>query len=173
MDFNNVNEASGGDMVKPGYKGIFAITEVKDEKNTNDKQYLGITFTCADGSMRHSFYTSKAALPRIQHLWKKATQSDLTGNVTEQQIIAGLTGKNVGLKVTGRIGNNGKTYPDLSFGGFACVATPEELELLVFTKREEEDIAAALANLENQASSSADVETTDGAPAAPASDGNF
>jgi hypothetical protein len=170
MDFDNVNEAAGGDLIKPGYKGIFTISEVKDEKNANEKQYFGITFTCDDGSFKQQFYTSQPALPRIKHLWSRATQSELSGQVTEQQIIAGLTGKKVGLKVSGRVGSNGKTYPDLSFGGFACVATPEELEALQFTKKEKEDIEAALANLATQEAENADSET--GSQPAPAAD-NF
>ena len=156
MDFNNVNEASGGDMIKPGHKGVFTISKVEDTANSNGKQYLAVTFDSPDGGLRHSFYTSQAALPRIKHLWSKATQSELEGNVTEQQIITGLTGKSVGLKITGRIGNNGKTYPDLSFGGFACL--PADIDSLEFTKKEQDDIEKALANLEAQASSAADAE---------------
>lgn len=160
MNFDNVNEASGGELVKPGTKAIFTIAEVKDAKNTNEKEYFAVNFSSEDGNFTEQFYKSTGALPRLVHLWGKANPtSPLTGDVTEAQIIAGLTGKKVGLKVGGRIGTNGKTYPNLSFGGFACEPTQEALNALEFTKREKEEIEAALANLATQAADNADSET--------------
>ena len=158
MNFDGVEEAQSG-MTAPGTKGIFKITKVEAKTNMNGKEYLAITFESEDGSsFTHMFYWTEKAVSRIQHLWKHATGTKLEGEVAIQQVIAGLTGKKVGLKVIGRIGTNGRSYPDLSYGGFACDATAEEVAKLQFTATEQRAVDAALENAQNQGVENADSE---------------
>jgi len=162
LNFDGVQDAKGGDMVLPGTKAIFTIAEVEHGTSTNKgTPYLKMKFLSDDGaSFTHSFYLSEKALSRIQHLWKHSHGGEeLKGQVTIEGLIAGFKGRKVGLKVTGMIGNNGKTYPDLPFGGFACDPTAEALEELQFTSTEQADIAKALENREKQSVNNADIET--------------
>jgi hypothetical protein len=162
MNFSNVKEATGGEMVLPGTKAIFTIESVEHGTSTNGKDYLLVNFTSEAGSFKHYFYLVDGALSRIQHLWKHSHGgNELSGEVSIEGLIAGLKGKRVALKVTGRIGNNGKTYPDLPFGGFAADATEEGLASLEFSAREQNDIVAALKNLQNQSVQTADAEISD------------
>ena len=162
LNFNGVQEAQGGDMVLPGTKAIFTVAEVESgESSQKGTPFLKVKFVANDGaSFTHSFYLVEKALSRLQHLWKHThAGQELSGNVSIEALVTGLKGKKVALKVTGRIGSNGKTYPDLSFGGFAADPTEEGLKSLEFTASEQADIAVALENRTKQSVQNADTET--------------
>lgn len=159
MNFDGVEEAQGANYTLPGTIGIFTIKSAEAKTNTNGKEYIQITFENNEGKFSHMFYTSDAAAPRIQHLYKHANGGTaLTGQVTTAQVIAGLQGKRVGLKVSGRVGNNGQTYADLGFGGFASDPNEEALKKLKFNAQEQRNIEAALTNQDNQGVKNADAE---------------
>lgn len=160
MNFDKVEEAQGGSMVMPGTKAIFTIGDIENGVSTGGKDFLKIKFESEVGSFSHYFYLSEGALSRVQHLWKHShDETPLTGDVSIEGLIAGFKDKKVALKVTGRIAQNGKTYPDLAFGGFA--AGVADLETLDFSPREQSEITAALANMQNQPVAQADTETSD------------
>jgi len=162
MNFNEVKEAEGADFAIPGTKAIFTIASVESDVSKAGKDFLKITFDSAQGGFNHYFYLVEKALSRVQHIWKHSHDGEmLTGDVTPEALVAGFVNKKVGLKLTGRIANNGKSYADLSFGGFACDPTDEALEALEFTKAELRDIDACNSNNEAAVPANADTEIPD------------
>ena len=139
FNFKGVEEAKGGSLTRPGTIGVFKISEVKfansEQKGT---LYMGVTFSRKEDEFSHRFYMSEKALGRVKSLVKHATGAELNDeNVTQERLIAMLTGKELGLKVTARIDEtNGKAYPDLVFGGFCSDA--DKVSDLSFSNKEEE-----------------------------------
>jgi hypothetical protein len=160
-NFSDVQEAQGSSMVLPGTIGIFTIKNAEEGTSKNGKEFVAIEFESAEGSsFKHTFYLVEKALSRIQHLWKHTHEGNLlSGDVTTKALVAGFIGKKVGLKVSGRISNNGKSYSDLAFGGFACDPTEDKVNELNFTPQEKKNIEDALNNMNNQSVSNADKET--------------
>lgn len=160
LNFDSVGEAEEMNIVQPGTKAIFKIIKGEGKQNANGKDYLELTFQQDTGAeFRHQFYLSPKALPRIQHLYKAVTGSKIQGAITVEGIIAALMNKKFAMKVTGRVGSNGKTYCDLSFGGFA--APVDKLDELAFTPKEQQSIDEAL---ENQKNSMSIADSESGAP---------
>lgn len=169
FNFDGVDEASEKEFTMPGVKGVFSISKVEFATSKNGKDYGEVTFDNVVSHFRHRFYMSEGAISRMQTVYKAATggQALIGNNVAESAIIAALTGKQVALKVVGRVGNDGKGYADLSFGGFAKM--PGQLAELEFTPKEKELIQAAKAATANQVAASPDTEAAaPGAPGAPA-----
>jgi hypothetical protein len=146
FNFKGVEEAKGGSLTRPGTIGVFKISEVKfansEQKGT---LYMGVTFSRKEDEFSHRFYMSEKALGRVKSLIKHAVGAELNDeNVTQERLIAMLTGKEVALKVTGRVDEaNGKAYPELSFGGFCADA--DKASDLSFSSKEEELNAQAKA----------------------------
>lgn len=142
-NFDGVNEASERAMTQPGTIDIFKIAKIEFSQTKNNlKDYMKTTFENKDTGFIHNFFmTNEQTLSRIQSLAKACTGGPLKGEVTNPQLKALFVGKTVALKVTGRVGDNGKGYPDLSFGGFAKPAS--QLGELSFTAKEQENIDAA------------------------------
>jgi hypothetical protein len=139
ISFKGVEEAKDRVMTRPGTIGIFKISDVKFGQSEKKATYfMGVTFSRKEDEFSHRFYLSEKALPRVVSLVKAASGTILDGDdVSEEKLIALLKGKELAMKVTGRIDEeNGKAYADLSFGGF-CKDTAEIGEL-VFNHKEED-----------------------------------
>lgn len=158
LDFNNVSEASDAIYTEPGTIDSFLIQDVTFGESSNGKGYIECNFKQDNGSsFKHRFYTSSGALPRIQSLWKTVNGATLSGQVGEEQIVAGLKGKKLALKVTARIAEDtGRAYADLPFGGFC--KTVDKMSELSFTSAEQEAIHAGRASMTASIASSADKE---------------
>lgn len=140
FNFKGVEEAKGGSLTRPGTIGVFKISEVKfansEQKGT---LYMGVTFSRKEDEFSHRFYMSEKALGRVKSLVKHSNGGvELNDeNVSQERLIAILTGKEIGLKVTARIDEaNGKAYPDLVFGGFC--SDPDKVSELSFSNKEDE-----------------------------------
>lgn len=164
FNFDGVEVAGDKRFTKPGTKGVFQIAGLEFGKSKNKgAAYMKVKFEDKESSFNDSFYfvganaeKTKAMLSRIQTLVYAASQSKLTGNITQAQLEAKLLGKKLGLKVSGEVANNGKGYPKLSFGGFAV---PEaEVEFLEFNSDELKAIDAALEAIANSSSNNSDGE---------------
>ena len=134
FNFDNVDEVSGG-YSQPGTIAVFTVDGVEFGTSDNGKDYMEVNFKeNPSTSLKHRFYMSEGALPRVQSLYKAAVGNKLEGqNVSEAMIIAGLQGKQIALKVTAKI-NDGKVYSDLPFGGFCKPAA--QISELAFTAKE-------------------------------------
>lgn len=163
FNFNNVDEASENSYTEPGTIAVFTIAEVKFDTTQNGKDYMEVKFDeSPTASMTHRFYMSEKALPRVQSLYKAVVGAPLQGeNITEQQIIAALTGKQVALKITGRL-YEGKIYSDLPFGGF-CKA-PNLIGELAFTQRETNELESMRAQAAMATAAAPQQNGTAGAP---------
>jgi hypothetical protein len=146
FNFKGVEEVKDKSMTRPGTIALFKISAVKfapsEQKGT---LYMGVTFSRKEDEFSHRFYMTEKALGRVKSLVKHAAAADLNDeNVTQERLIALLTGKELAVKVTARIDEeNGKAYPDLSFGGF-CQDT-DKLSDLAFNNKELELNANAAA----------------------------
>lgn len=169
FNFDNVPEASEKGLTDPGTKAVFTITKVEFDTSKNGKDFGEVTFDEGQSSFWHRFYMSEGAVSRMQTLYKAALGVPLSGDVNEEQIKAALTNKRVALKVIGRVGTDGKGYPDLSFGGFA---KPEaQLAELEYTPKELELIQAAKDATATYNAVQSDTETPQGAGTQPADAG--
>jgi hypothetical protein len=120
---SDVDNSAQNLYVKPGAQ-VLTVKEVESLSNSNGKEYLKVTFESdKGGTFPQQFYLTPAALPRIQHLMKNFTGSELVGNVSTDQMIAKLVGTSANCIVDGetKLNNNQKvvTYPILRFRGFA------------------------------------------------------
>jgi hypothetical protein len=148
LNFDGINEAEEMNIVAPGTIALFQVIKGEKKSNANGKDYLELTFQQDTGSeFRHQFYLSKGALPRIQHLYKAITGNKIEGAMTVEGLVQAFKSKKFAMKVTGRVGNNGKSYCDLSFGGFAAPA--DKLNELSFTPKEQAAIDEAIENERN------------------------
>lgn len=158
LNFKGVEEA-GRPLTSPGTKDVFTLKSVvfgaSKEKGTASMTVEFIQRNELSG-FKESFYITEKAMGRIQHLVSRTTGTKLDGDVTEEQMIAKLQGKKIGLKVIGRVGQDGNGYPCLPYGGFAC--KPEEVNNLEFTPQEQNAINAALKAAEEARSKGADSE---------------
>lgn len=138
ISFKGVEEAKDRVMTRPGTIGVFKITDVKFGQSEKKATYfMGVTFSRKEDEFSHRFYLSEKALPRVVSLVKAASGVVLGDDVSEEKLIALLKGKEIAMKITGRIDEeNGKAYADLSFGGFC--KDPAEIGELVFNHKEEE-----------------------------------
>lgn len=143
LNFDGVEEASKG-YTLPGTKGIFEIKSVTTGESSEKKTpFLKVHFEDDSSKMDHDFYLTQGALPRIQSLYKAIFGKLITGQINPTTLATELTGKKVGLLVTGKVGSNGKGYNDLDFGNF-CFA-PANLENVGFSNAQNTRIAEALA----------------------------
>jgi hypothetical protein len=169
LNFSGVEEA-GKPLTSPGTKAVFTLKKItfgtSKEKNTPG---MTVELEQAGGvsQFKETFYTTEKAMPRIQHLHKAVTGAKIEGTVTEEQLVAKLEGKKVGLKVIGRVGSDGNGYPALPFGGFAC--SIDKVGDLEFTVQEQNAIAAALKAAEESRSKNSDSESSGGSGSAPTS----
>lgn len=149
VDFTGVPEASDKAMTSPGTIDVFKITGVEFAETQNTgKPFMKVVFENKDSSFSHNFFMTQPALPRIQALARAVTGQPFTGNqVTEEQIASALKGKEVALKVLGRVNEEtGKGYPDLGFGGFGkSVAQKDELIFSATEQRIVNDTLEAIA----------------------------
>jgi hypothetical protein len=137
INFKGVEEAKEKVMTRPGTIGVFKISDVKFGTTKNKgTYYMGVTFSRKEDEFQHSFFLSQAALPRIVSLVKHAAGVKLDDdNVLEEKLITLLKGKDLALKVTGRIDEtSGRAYADLSFGGFS--KEPARIDELAFSQKE-------------------------------------
>lgn len=154
LNFKGVDEAKETVMTAPGTIDVFTIKDVVFETTKNKgTYYMGVTFNNKSSEFKHSFFLSEKALPRVKSLVKHVTGKVLEEEVLEEQLIKMLKGKEVALKVTGKIDEeNGRAYPDLGFGGFS--KEKENIDQLFFTDKELElnKTAAAIRAAGNVAS---------------------
>ena len=159
LNFDGIDEAEGSNMTQPGMIAIFKVTE-GEFISSKEKGTPGIkcTFLEKEGSsFTHNFWLTAKALGRIKHLVKHAAKQTLSGTVLPSQIIAMVKDKKLPLKVTAQINTqNGRIYPDLPFGGFSA----ETVEELVFTAKENDEIAKGKALASENNVSNADAETS-------------
>lgn len=169
FDFSGSKAAEELILTLPGTIGVFNIGKVEfgtsKEKGT---PYMKLIFDCkqaknAEGkleaqksSFNHSFYLTGGAMDRIQYLHKVLYGVELTGTTDTATLTAKFLNKEVALKVTGQIANTGKGYPDLSFAGFA--KKKEEIDQLVFSKKEENENQRVIDAINNGGSQQADKE---------------
>lgn len=175
INFKGVEKAKESTMTRPGVIDVFEIKEVKfDTTPKKGTYYMGVSFSRKADNFSHSFFLSEKALPRVKSLVEYATGKSLEEELQEDQLIALLTGKKLGLKVTGKIDpENGRAYPDLSFGGFGCIAA--DVEKLVFNEVElekNEKAKAALASASIANAESADSPMPAATPATKKEDDN-
>lgn len=166
FDFTGVEAASEKTLTSPGTRAVFKCSEVKFDISQNGKDFMEVTFDNNSSSFRHRFYMTEGAYPRVQFLHKAIYNGDeLTGAVNETQLIAKFKDKEVALKVGGRVGNDGKGYPDLGFGGFA--KHPTRLAELEYSTAEQAAVDEALEANRNYNNASPDAENNGqaGAPA--------
>lgn len=167
MNFDNIETASERIMTQPGTIGVFKIAKVEfGESKQKGTKYLKMIFEDKNSSFNHSFYMVEKALSRLQSLAKAVLGAELRGDNSNEQLIAKFTGKQVALKVTGQVSDQGKGYPNLSFGGFCKPAG--EVQFLEFNSKEDEEIEAAKAAMARNTTATADVES--GEPAVAAGD---
>jgi hypothetical protein len=143
INFKGVEEARESQMTEPGTIDVFTIKEVKfDSTKNKGTYYMGVTFQRPTDSFNHSFFLSEKALPRVKSLVKHAANKELEDELSEEQLIKMLEGRELALKVIPKFDEeNGRVYPDLAFGGFCKDA--EDLSKLVFNEREKADIERA------------------------------
>lgn len=136
INFKGVAEAQEKTMTRAGVIDVFTISDVKfDSTKNKGTYYCGVKFERKNDSFSHSFFLSEKAVGRLKSLIKAATGKELEEEVYEDQISKMLLGAKVALKVTGKIDTeNGRAYPDLSFGGFAKPA--EKIGDLSFSDQE-------------------------------------
>lgn len=173
IDFSKYESAKGGaGLTAPGTIAVFKLKEVEVFAEPGKTPRYQVTFEESDGgpSFKHSFFITDKAIPRFRYLMEKALQSEDLGNMEEAQIITGLTGKELGLKVSGEISKDGKGFPTLSFGGFA--SSPAEVGTLKLTRKEEGDVQAALEAQRNNSNGSASADQPAAASASLESDGD-
>lgn len=139
FNFSNVEEAREIGMTPPGTIDVFKIKEVTfDSTKVKSTYYMKVVFNRKQDQFNHSFFLSEKALPRIKSLVKHASGTILSGaSVQEEELIRLLVGKDIALKVTGKIDEaNGRAYADLSFGGFS--KEPTRISELFFRDEEVE-----------------------------------
>lgn len=151
LNFSGVEEAKELRMTPPGTIDVFKIQKVEFNASKNKgTMYMGVQFSRKEDGFQHSFFLTEKALPRIQSLVKAATGKALDGEMEEQGMISMLEGKEIALRVTGKISENGKGYPDLPFGGFAKPA--KQKDELTFSVTEKAQIAKTLEAIMNASS---------------------
>jgi hypothetical protein len=156
LNFDNVTAAAEKIMTPPGTIDVFKISKVEFGSSKNKQTgFMKLTFENKDSSFNHSFYFSEKALPRIQSL-AEALGSKLAGAMTDESLTARFLNKEIGLKVTGQVSDQGKGYPNLSFGGFCKPKT--EVQFLAFNSKEKEEIEAAKSAMARNSSNTADQE---------------
>lgn len=166
IDFTGTEAASSKPYTRPGTIDVFKITKADFESSKNTKKpYLKLTFENKDSMFSHSFFlagkdadSTKKVLSRIQYMLVTihGESGKLTGKITEEQIKLKLVGKEIGLKVSGEVSDQGKGFATLSFSGFA--SKPEEVQFLSFNKQEQQKIDEALEAIDAARSEKADVE---------------
>jgi len=170
ISFAGVEEVSDIQYTRPGVIDVFEIEKV-EFGNTKNKgtYYMGVTFKRKADQFSHSFFLSEKALPRVKTLVKNATGIVIKDDevVYEEQFVKMLTGRKLGLKVTGSVDEtSGKWYADLAFGGFCKPAA--NVSDLAFTSDEEEKNRQAAIAATKAATKSADAPTGEAAGTASA-----
>jgi hypothetical protein len=164
LNFKGVEETKDIVSTSPGTKDVFTIKKVVFESSKNKgTMYMGVTFNNKASEFTHSFFLSEKALPRVKSLVKHAVGKELDDEVSEAQLIAMLTGKQVALKVTAKFDDaNGRAYADLPFGGFA--KAPSLIDELVFTPKEEAENKRAIEIRSSGSSTKPEEPSTGAAP---------
>jgi hypothetical protein len=192
FSFGGVAAATELELTMPGTIGIFDITKVEfGESKEKKAPYMRHVYTLKQildpetkelkaakpSSFNHDFYLNSAAvMARTQYLHKVMYGTEMTENANVAQLTAKFQGKEIALKVSGKVGDNGKGYPDLAFAGFA--KKPEAVKELAFTAQEKGIIARAMAAIESGNLGNADKESKGSnasgpAPATMTSSGGF
>ncbi len=181
FNFEGVAAAEGYTMTQPGTIGLFLIEKIEfGESKTKKTPQMKLFFTCKmrvdekgqlvddNSTFNHPFYMgSDGALKRVQYLAKVIRGEEFTGRLTTAQLEATFLNKEIGLKVTGQVGDNGKGYPALSFAGFAKPAAEfkADCSILSFNSTEAAEIREALEAIASSRSTNADSEDSAGAAA--------
>lgn len=176
MDFNfeGVEAAKGGSFTQPGTIGVFNISKV-EFGTSKEKQtpFMRLVFDCQkikneegilideSSSFPHEFYMTTAALKRVQYLSVVMFDEELTGEVTDKNLIAKFLDKQIALKVTGKVSDKGKGYADLPWAGFAKKASEfiNDTSILNFSAQERASVEEALEAIKNSSSAKADSES--------------
>lgn len=156
FNFDNVQAAAEKIMTPPGTIGVFKMSKIEfGTSKQKGTAYMKVTFDDKESSFNHSFYLVPKALSRVQAL-AEAVGKSLSGNMSDELLTKTFLDKELALKVTGQVSDNGKGYPNLSFGGFC--KPKNEVQFLSFNRVEQEEIEIAKAALSRNASSTADQE---------------
>lgn len=166
LDFTGIDAAASKPFTKPGTIAVFKISDVKFEASKKaSTPMMRVTFDRQEDAFSHNFMLqgkdadkTKKVLSRIQSLFIAALGEGgkLTGKITEESIKAKLLKKEVALKVTGEVSDQGKGFATLGFGGFC--APVGEINFLSFTKDEQAKIDEALEAIASSRSGGADSE---------------
>lgn len=189
-DFSNSKAATELELTLPGTIGIFDISKVefgesKDKKTpfmklhfaskkVKEKNAAGAeVWIDLKTTFNHSFYLTGGAMDRIQYLHKVLHDSEMTGSINEATLTAKFLNKELALKVTGQVADNGKGYPNLEYAGFAKKTA--DVEQLRFSTADLKKIEAAITAIVEGSVNKADKETGagSGTPAPSPTGGGF